>query len=99
MNCRVAMIMIRSYSPRDMETISSTTLKMGDQIDLSAFDLDDEDLIPLISIRGNVPDGTARVVIDLRSVGGGSIEISDLTDLDDDALDIAPNDPDTPESR
>ena len=54
----------------------------GDQIDLSAFNLDADDLIPLIGIRGDGADGTARVVIDLRSVGGGSIEITDQTDLD-----------------
>ena len=47
-----------------------------DRIDLRAFNLDAEDLIPLISVRG----GTVR--IDLRSVGGGTIEVGGVTDVD-----------------
>ena len=71
----------------------------GDQIDLSAFDLDPEDLIPLISVRGDGDEGTARVSIDLRSVGGGSIEISDVSDLDNNVLDIALDDSTTTEDE
>ncbi len=50
-----------------------------EKIDLSAFDLDADDLIELISVR------SGRVQIDLRSVGGGTIELAanaDLTALD-----------------
>ena len=47
-----------------------------DKIDLRAFDLDAEDLVPLISVRG----GAIR--IDLRSVGGGTIELAGIGDLD-----------------
>ena len=41
-----------------------------DKIDLRAFGLDAEDLVPLISVRG----GAIR--IDLRSIGGGTIELA-----------------------
>ena len=53
-----------------------------EKIDLSAFDLDADDLIELISVR------SGRVQIDLRSVGGGTIELAAnaaLTALDSDA--------------
>ena len=67
------------FSPEDGDgddIINSFTVA-DDKIDLSAFNLAAEDLIPLISVRG----GTVR--IDLRSVGGGTIELGGVTDVDD----------------
>ena len=43
-------------------------------IDLTAFDLDADDLAGLLSVRGE--GDNARVVIDLRDVGGGTIELA-----------------------
>ena len=67
------------------------TVGAGDRIDLSAFELDPEDLAGMISKRGTGTD--ARVVIDLRDVGGGTIELVDVTNVD--ALDLMVNDPTT----
>ena len=55
--------------------------KDQDAIDLSAFDIDADDLVGLISTRGT--GANIRVQIDLRSVGGGTIELANITDLDD----------------
>ena len=76
------------FSPDDgdgddiINSFGGTAASVEDKIDLTAFGLDAEDLIPLISVRG----GTVR--IDLRSVGGGTIElggVTALTALDTDA--------------
>ena len=66
------------FSPEDGDgddIINGFTVA-DDKIDLRAFDLDAEDLVPLISVRG----GAIR--IDLRSVGGGTIELAGVGDLD-----------------
>ena len=51
-----------------------------DRIDLSAFKLDATDLAGMISVRGT--GESARVVIDLRSEGGGTIELANVTDIE-----------------
>ena len=53
-----------------------------DAIDLSAFDLDADDLMApgVISTRGT--GDNVRVQIDLRSFGGGTIELANVDDLD-----------------
>ena len=63
------------FSPEDgdgddiINTFAGTSTAVEDKIDLSAFGLDAEDLIPFIVERGG------EVRIDLRSVGGGTIEL------------------------
>ena len=71
------------FSPEDGDgdDIINGFTAAQDKIDLSAFGLDAEDLVPLISVRG----GAIR--IDLRSVGGGTIELAGVSDLD--VLDVA----------
>ena len=59
----------------------STSGDDRDRIDLSAFGLDAGDLVPLIETRGTT-DTTRRVQIDLTSVGGGTIELANVRDLD-----------------
>ena len=62
---------------------------LADRIDLSAFDLDPEDLAGMISTRGT---GTnARVIINLTSVDGGTIELIG-TGVTVEALDEATDD-------
>ena len=51
-----------------------------DRLDLSAFKLDASDLAGMISVRGT--GESARVVIDLRSEGGGTIELANVTDIE-----------------
>ncbi len=63
----------------------------GDKIDLSAFDLDAEQVIGAITLRGSGAD--AYVVINLTDFGGGRITIDDVSDLDD--LDSATGGDDT----
>ena len=69
------------FSPEDgdgddiINTFEAAATSTTDRIDLRAFNLDEEDLIPLISVRG----GSVR--IDLRSVGGGTIELGGVTAL------------------
>ena len=69
------------FSPEDgdgddiINTFSAAATSTTNRIDLRAFDLEAEGLIPLISVRG----GTVR--IDLRSVGGGTIELGGVTAL------------------
>ena len=67
------------FSPDDGDgdDIINTFVPADDHIDLSAFGLSAEELIPLISVRG----GTVR--IDLRSVGGGTIELGTVTNVED----------------
>ena len=62
------------FSPEDGDgdDIINGFAAAEDKIDLRAFGLDAEDLVPLISVRG----GAIR--IDLRSVGGGTIELAGL---------------------
>ena len=63
------------------DDVITDAIAATEKIDLSAFDLDADELIPLISVR------SGRVQIDLRSVGGGTIELAanaDLTALDSD---------------
>ena len=62
-------------SGHDIINSSFDAAATSNRIDLRAFSLDAEDLIPLIRVRG----GTVR--IDLRSVGGGTIELGDITAL------------------
>ena len=52
-----------------------------DRIDLSAFDLDADDLAGMISTRGT--GDNARVIINLTSVGGGTIELTEQDSADD----------------
>ena len=74
------------FSPEDgaghdiINSFDANATSTTNRIDLRAFNLDADDLIPLISVRG----GSAR--IDLRSVGGGTIELVGvaLTALDTD---------------
>ena len=69
------------FSPDDgpghdiINSFGGTSTSVEDKIDLRAFGLDADDLIPLISVFG----GTVR--IDLRSVGGGTIELDTVTTL------------------
>ena len=51
-----------------------------DRINLAAFGLDEDDLIALISTRG--AGDNLRVQINLTSVGGGTIELNDVTTLE-----------------
>ena len=63
-----------------------TTVGDSDKIDLTAFGLEADDLAGLLSTRGQ--GGNARVIIDLRDHGGGTIElvgVSDIDSLDTDA--------------
>ena len=53
----------------------------NDRIDLSAFELEADDLVGMISVRGT--GANAYVQIDLTSVDGGTIELAGVTDLDD----------------
>ena len=62
-----------------------------DRINLSAFELDDEDLAAMITTRGS--GDNSRVLIDLRDVGGGTIELAGITSVDQ--LDLAGDDVDT----
>ena len=64
-----------------------TTAAEDNRIDLSAFDLAPEELIGLIDVRGGADP---YVRIDLRSKGGGTIELANVTTLD--ALDEAVDD-------
>ena len=64
-----------------------TTDAEDNRIDLSAFDLAPEELIGLIDVRGGADP---YVRIDLRSKGGGTIELANVTTLD--ALDEAVDD-------
>ena len=63
-----------------------------DRIDLQAFDLDADDLAGMISTRGSGVN--KRVIINLASVGGGSIELAGISSVD--ALDEALDDDGTP---
>ncbi|MDE0286324.1 MAG: hypothetical protein OXN26_17485 [Gammaproteobacteria bacterium] len=64
----------------------------GDKIDLSAFDLTEEQVIDAITLRGRGED--AYVVINLEKYGGGRVTIRDINSLDD--LDDVADNPDTP---
>ena len=52
----------------------------GDKIDLSAFDIDADDLVEKISIRGE------SVIIDLTDFGGGLISLQDEVDTAGDIM-------------
>ena len=54
----------------------------GDMIDLSAFELTEEQLIAAMSIRGTPGDTDAYLVINLEDHGGGRITVTDINDLD-----------------
>ena len=63
------------------DIINDLSLTDGDKIDLSAFNLEADDLVGMISTRGT---GTnARVIINLTSVRGGTIELTEQDSLDD----------------
>ena len=51
-------------------------------IDLTAFGLDADDLAGMISTRGTGADNV-RVIINLSSVGGGTIELTEQDSVDD----------------
>ena len=69
------------FGPGDGDDIINDLAADADRIDLSAFGLDADDLVGMISVRGT---GTnAYVQIDLTSVGGGTIELAGVTDVDD----------------
>ena len=51
-----------------------------DRINLAAFNLDEDDVISLIEVRGT--DDNIRIQINLTSVGGGTIELNGVTSLD-----------------
>ena len=56
---------------------------LADRIDLSAFKLDPEDLAGMITTRGTGNNNdNARVIIDLSSVGGGTIELTEQANVD-----------------
>ena len=69
------------FGPGHGDDIINDLTVADDRIDLSAFGLDADDLVGMISVRGT---GTnAYVRIDLTSVGGGTIELAGVTDVDD----------------
>ena len=63
------------FAPGHGDDVILDAIAATEKIDLSAFDLDADGLIELISIR------SGRVQIDLRSVGGGTIELAANADL------------------
>ena len=83
------------FAPGHGDDIISDFVVGTDRIDLSAFELDPEDVAGMISLRGT--GDNIRAIVDLRSVGGGTIELADidsvtaLETLDETAVD----DPDT----
>ena len=70
------------FSPSDgnAHDIINDFSASDDRIDLRAFDLDADDLTKLISTRGT--GAQERIQIDLTSVGGGTIELANISDLD-----------------
>ena len=66
----------------DGDDIINDFIMADDRIDLSAFGLDEDELIALIQTRG-VGDANVRVQIDLTSVGGGTIELTTIDELGD----------------
>ena len=76
------------FSPSDgnAHDIINDFAPADDRIDLRAFNLDADDLVGLISTRGTTPN-TTRVQINLTSVGGGTIELANINDLD--ALEVS----------
>ena len=70
------------FAPGHGDDVIIDAIADTEKIDLSAFDLDADTLVELISVR------SGRVQIDLRDVGGGTIELAAnaaLTALDSDA--------------
>ena len=62
------------------DIINDLSVTDGDKINLMAFGLDSDDLAGLLSVRGQ--GGNARVIVDLRDHGGGTIELAGITDID-----------------
>ena len=67
------------FAPGHGDDIISDFEVGTDRIDLSAFELDAEDLAGMISLRGT--GDNIRAIIDLRSVGGGTIELADINSV------------------
>ena len=77
------------FAPGDGDDVINDFNTGENMIDLTAFDLDADDLAGLMRTRG---EGAAnvRVIIDLSDHGGGTIELVGVDDIDDlDALDPA----------
>ncbi len=72
------------FSPMDGAGDSDAILDYtdGDMIDLSAFELTEEQLIGALTVRGT-PGIDAYLVVNLTEFGGGRITIDDINDLDD----------------
>ena len=72
------------FSPAD-GAYSDTILDYadGDQIDLSAFELTEEQLMDAIEYRGDATQQDGYVVVNLEAHGGGRITLQDVDDLDD----------------
>ena len=76
------------FAPGHGDDVINNLVVADDKIDLRAFDLDTDDLAGLLSTRGQ--GDNARVIIDLRDHGGGTIELAggaatnSIDDLDTD---------------
>ena len=68
------------FGPGHGDDIINDLVIGTDRIDLSAFDLDADDLAGMISTRGT--GDNARVIINLTSVGGGTIELTEQANVD-----------------
>ena len=68
------------FGPGHGDDIINDLVIGTDRIDLSAFNLDADDLAGMISTRGS--GDNARVVINLTSVGGGTIELTEQGNVD-----------------
>ena len=69
------------FAPGHGDDIINDLSTTDDMIDLTAFGLDADDLAGMISTRGS-GDNT-RVIINLSSVGGGTIELTEQDSVDD----------------
>ena len=76
------------FGPKHGDDIINDFETATDRINLRAFDLDADDLVGMISTRGS--GANERVIINLTSVGGGTIELANVSDID--ALDAATED-------
>ena len=69
------------FAPGHGDDVINDLAADADKIDLTAFDLDSDDLAGLLRTRG---EGTnARVIIDLQDLGGGTIELVGIDSVDD----------------
>ena len=68
------------FGPGDGDDVINGFVVAEDMIDLTAFGLDADDLAGLLRVRGE--ELNARVIVDLRAVGGGTIELAGVNDID-----------------